>query len=796
MQRLTLSTLSSFVVFVLGAAPSAAQVESSPNRADRTRADGAAPAAVETEELASTWTVRVDFDRAKHLEALSDLAEWRSSGDHAAFRARHGVILEALEPSLSPVRERAAEIGLEVVASTWLVPSLTVQGPESAVDKLRDHAAVLCASRASLRAPNQAEANTAHGLDLLHATNLPTGPIQGTGVTIAMLDSGVDLDMGGSGRPHAAFFPNGDPSQTTFGIGGSRVIDSQTTGIGSSSCLGQPVGEDLTGHGTRMAAIAAGAAWQGPAGAANGAAPASWIKNVRITLCGSPFTTTPSMAQGINVAAADPLVRVANLSYDGSVDPTDIDGLNAALDLAEAAGVSISLSAGNSGEATSFMHGNFGGLRVGSSFAIQPQPYLFPGFQTSAIGPHPDGRRYPDLIAVGEQITTAELDNEAGTIDTYGTSGAAALVSGTSALIYQVNPILSPLEVKALILNTTRPVVAGDPAAAGLGFLDAKAAVDAARADESTEFALGAGERLQLNQTFTAGDPIRVAVVWPRIGATASLGFLADEISDLDLELIDPSGAVVARSDSPVDNVEQIDTVAQTTGLYQLNVRLRAALYDSAVTVALAGVFSNASTTADPQTGPTPVIESVQPAQIDSSGTYARFFIKGEGLENVQAVRVAGVTADYAYQAPGRLRVRLPLDTPDGANTVELVTASGVVTEAITVGNSVPFLSAPPNAFSHLFWQFFAEPNQAFGVFVSDDPFPTFIPGVIDLSIGGGGGSLFLVQQGTLNSGGKTSGNVDVSGLPSGTTLLFQGVVFDLDSLSLVPSNATETLVL
>ena len=38
--------------------------------------------------------------------------------------------------------------------------------------------------------------------------------LRGDGIGMAILDTGVDADMAGSGRPHSAYYPGGNPSMT------------------------------------------------------------------------------------------------------------------------------------------------------------------------------------------------------------------------------------------------------------------------------------------------------------------------------------------------------------------------------------------------------------------------------------------------------------------------------------------------------------------------------------------------------------------------------------------------------
>ena len=107
----------------------------------------------------------------------------------------------------------------------------------------------------------------------------------------------------------------------------------------------------------------------------------------------------------------------------------------------------------------------------------------------SAFGPTFDGRTKPEVSAMGTNITYAKsslnpgCDGEVCTTGN-GTSFSAPMVAGIVAQMLQVDPGLTPAEVKLVLTQTARIPVSGDAATAeypndslGFGIVDAAAAV-------------------------------------------------------------------------------------------------------------------------------------------------------------------------------------------------------------------------------------------------------------------------------------------------------------------------------
>jgi subtilisin family serine protease/chitodextrinase len=95
----------------------------------------------------------------------------------------------------------------------------------------------------------------------------------------------------------------------------------------------------------------------------------------------------------------------------------------------------------------------------------------------SSRGPGPGGIIKPDIVAPGAQITVAYPNNQ--WMQASGTSYSCPIVAGIAALVLQYDPELGPYEVKDLLLSTAQDLgPEGPDNSYGHGFIDAVAALD------------------------------------------------------------------------------------------------------------------------------------------------------------------------------------------------------------------------------------------------------------------------------------------------------------------------------
>lgn len=161
----------------------------------------------------------------------------------------------------------------------------------------------------------------------------------------------------------------------------------------------------------------------------------------------------------------------------------DLDGDTAvttrAVDAAVQLGMAVVVSAGNSGCDDPSNCWFYVGTPADADSAIAVGGVHADGsiVSFSSRGPTADGRIKPDVVAQGQNVVVAW--NEDQYVESGGTSFASPLVAAVVAQMLQVNPDLTPMQVRRL-LRTTADQSERPDNTRGWGLLDADAAVRAA----------------------------------------------------------------------------------------------------------------------------------------------------------------------------------------------------------------------------------------------------------------------------------------------------------------------------
>ncbi|MFK4088427.1 S8 family serine peptidase [Kribbella sp. NPDC020789] len=273
--------------------------------------------------------------------------------------------------------------------------------------------------------------------------------ITGKGVTVAVLDSGVD---------------------TTH----PDLTDAVT--IGRSFLGGEP--KDNFGHGTHVASIVTGA---GPKYI--GIAPDAKLLNGKV--CDDEGRCPESaMLAGMEWAAAEQHAKVINLSIGGPDGP-EVDPLEQAVnDLTKRYDALFVIAAGNSGGAGDKSVESPGSADAALTVGAVTREDAVTDF--SSRGPRAgDSAMKPDIAAPGDGIVAAQAAGtelgepvEDGYVRLSGTSMATPHVAGAAALLRQEHPEWNAEQVKAVLMGSAK-VGADGAFATGAGRLDVAAAIDA-----------------------------------------------------------------------------------------------------------------------------------------------------------------------------------------------------------------------------------------------------------------------------------------------------------------------------
>ena len=240
------------------------------------------------------------------------------------------------------------------------------------------------------------------GNNLLAFLGVTSDPSQwGRGITIAVLDSGVVAD-------------------STFGTGRVRALD---VGLGIAPGTGS---ED--GHGTAVAALAAGVAPDAP-----GVAPAVNILSIRVTDANAQSDVF-TLSQAI-LAAVDSGAQIINISL-GGYDTNSL--LDNAIGYASEHGVVIVASAGNDQAAQlTWPAADPRVVSVGAVDALgQQAPFSNSGPQLQ-------------LTAPGYGVQTAWLNGQRVYFD--GTSASAPIVAGAIAALMSTSPAITAMQAAQVL---------------------------------------------------------------------------------------------------------------------------------------------------------------------------------------------------------------------------------------------------------------------------------------------------------------------------------------------------------
>ncbi|HEY6737699.1 MAG TPA: S8 family peptidase, partial [Actinopolymorphaceae bacterium] len=276
----------------------------------------------------------------------------------------------------------------------------------------------------------------------------------GEGVTVAVIDTGVDAD-----HPDLA----------------DKVTASKDfTGEGP---------EDGFGHGTHVASIVAGTGAASD-GKYTGVAPKAEVVSAKVCDSGG-WCTDEAILGGMEWAAATQEAQIANLSLGGT-DTPEIDPLEEAVDrLTEQTGTLFVIAAGNEGAGVGTI-GSPGSAEAALTVGAVDKKDAMADF--SSRGPTVgDAAIKPDVTAPGVDIAAGRArDTEMGPPvedfpDSYvvasGTSMATPHVVGAAAILAQRHPDWKAADIKAALMASAAPQGKASVFDQGAGRIDVAAAL-------------------------------------------------------------------------------------------------------------------------------------------------------------------------------------------------------------------------------------------------------------------------------------------------------------------------------
>jgi serine protease AprX len=412
---------------------------------------------------------------------------------------------------------------------------------------------------------NEAAADT----DLRNAAG---SPFSGTGVTIAVIDSGIDathpdLPLGSKVVDNVRVNPGLWP-------GPGFLAPSYVSGLSNTDLV--------LGHGTFVASVAAGTG-AASGGLYRGLAPGAKLLGLS---AGDLYIINVLEAFDYVLAhAAEHGIRVVNCSWGtlGFFDPDD--PVNLATRALYDAGIAVVFAAGNHGPAPDTLN----------PYAVAPWVFgvgsvrkdgLLSSFSSRGI--YEELLYHPLLVAPGEGIIGAKpsgLASVGGTIGvtdptggtvvppeylsrytvSSGTSFAAPHVAAAIALLFEEAPGRSLADIRRSLQATATPILTSDRAESGAGRIDLWAALthgrDPARPFgthvplwlDARPFAIEHQPAATSEHVLVAGTRLPLALALPpaAVSFRASIAWgTLPGASDLDARLLDPTGLELSRSEA------------------------------------------------------------------------------------------------------------------------------------------------------------------------------------------------------------------------------------------------------
>jgi len=426
-------------------------------------------------ELSASLSVSDPNSRIPLIVTMADPLPFTEGKEYASLQGRTDMVRalkERARKSQGPLKAFLARNNVDEIRELWIINALAFRAPPGLVVKLESWPEILSIELDGILTvpsvtPSAITPPAEWNIDAIGAPLLWGLGYTGEGVTVATLDTGVDIehpDIGPRFRGESNdWYDPYEQHETPF---------------------------DGTGHGTGVMGVILGGE---SSGSYIGAAPnARWISAKIFDDSGSgEFSKIHQAFQW----ALDP-------DGDGQTDDAP-DIVNSSWGLAgtgdcftefqpdirrlKDAGISVVVSAGNEPQWSSSPASYPESLAVGATGIDGELSPFSPAVPSSC---DPAGIPFPELLAPGEWIRTADLFYPGSTIPPYvvlnGTSFSAPHVSGVMAVLKEAFPLMTTPEIENVLKSSASDLgLKGFENGYGYGFLDALAAY---RALEGTPY--------------------------------------------------------------------------------------------------------------------------------------------------------------------------------------------------------------------------------------------------------------------------------------------------------------------
>jgi subtilisin family serine protease len=285
----------------------------------------------------------------------------------------------------------------------------------------------------------------------------------GSGVTVAILDSGIDTD-------HPDFTGAIADQRCFCQTGGGCCPNGNTTQSGAGSA------EDDHGHGTLVAGVVTAKSSSASASSRRGAAPDASIVAIKVLDSNNSFSTLADVSAGLDwIITQKPDVDIVNMSlvtdalYSGNCDAANapIMAIAQAVNTLRSREVPVFAAAGNEGSGTQMSApacianaisvGAVYDANVGSQNHVGSSTFANCTDSTTApdkVTCFSNSNARTDLFAPGAPMTGPRLGGS-GSLTSYGTSFSSPMAAACAADLLEAQPNLTANQIEAALESST-----------------------------------------------------------------------------------------------------------------------------------------------------------------------------------------------------------------------------------------------------------------------------------------------------------------------------------------------------